>query len=132
MSPAVRACIGLGANIGDPVAALLGAFTALAGLPESRVIATSRLYRTPAWGGVEQPDYINAAALLETRLSAQELLRHLLNIEHCAGRRRDAEAIAREQEDAALRVEYIFRGEGSACRGKLRQAILDYRKRQLA
>lgn len=94
MSPAVRACIGLGANIGDPVAALLGAFTALAGLPESRVIATSRLYRTPAWGGVEQPDYINAAALLETRLSAQELLRHLLNIEHCAGRRRDAEAAA--------------------------------------
>ena len=35
-----------------------------------------------------------AGALLETRLSAQELLRHLLDIEHCAGRRRDAEAAA--------------------------------------
>lgn len=45
---------------------------------------------------------------------------------------RDAETIVREQEAAAQRVEYIFRGEGSSCRGKLRQAILDYRKRQLA
>lgn len=46
--------------------------------------------------------------------------------------RRDADTIAREQEDAALRVEYIFRGEGSACRNRLRQIVLDFRARQLA
>lgn len=87
----VRACIGLGANLGDPGQAVRAAFLALGALPESRLLATSRLYRTPAWGRVDQPDYINAAALLDTRLAPAALLAQLLDIERRAGRVRDGE-----------------------------------------
>ncbi len=90
----VRACIGLGGNLGDPLQALRAAFHALAALPGSRLLATSRLYRTPAWGRTDQPDYVNAAALLETRLAPQALLAQLLAIERAAGRLRDGEAAA--------------------------------------
>ena len=89
-----RACIGLGGNLGDPVRALRAAFRALAALPDSRLLATSRLYRTPAWGRTDQPDYVNAAALLETSLAPQALLAQLLAIERAAGRLRDDEAAA--------------------------------------
>ena len=88
----VRACIGLGGNIGDPEQALRDAFRALAALPASQLLAVSRLYRTPAWGRADQPDYINAAALLETRLQPQALLAQLLAIERAAGRQRDGDS----------------------------------------
>ncbi len=85
----IRAGIGLGANLGDPVAAVRHALRALDELPDSRLLAASRLYRTPAWGRTDQPDYVNAAALLETRLDPQALLAQLLAIERSAGRQRD-------------------------------------------
>lgn len=91
MTQPVRAGIGLGANLGDPVAAVQAAFAALAALPQSRLLAASRLYRTPAWGRTDQPDFINAAALLETALPPQALLAALLEIERHAGRTRDGE-----------------------------------------
>jgi 2-amino-4-hydroxy-6-hydroxymethyldihydropteridine diphosphokinase len=87
----VHACIGLGANLGDPAAALREAFEALARLPATRLLAASRLYRTPAWGRTDQPDYVNAAALLETALDPQALLAALLDIERRAGRVRDGD-----------------------------------------
>lgn len=87
--PPVRAGIGLGANLGDPVAAVRHAIRALGELPDSRLLAASRLYRTTAWGRTDQPDYINAAALLETHLEPQALLAQLLDIERSAGRQRD-------------------------------------------
>lgn len=88
-APPVHACIGLGANLGDPAAALRAAFEALARLPATRLLAASRLYRTPAWGRTDQPDYVNAAALLDTALDPQGLLAALLDIERRAGRVRD-------------------------------------------
>jgi 2-amino-4-hydroxy-6-hydroxymethyldihydropteridine diphosphokinase len=84
----VRACIGLGANLGDAPAAVRQAQSALAGLPQTRLLAASRLYRTPAWGRQDQPDFINAAALLDTGLTAEALLDHLLDIEQRFGRTR--------------------------------------------
>lgn len=87
--PGVRACIGLGANLGHPEQAVRAALLALGALPDSRLLAASRLYRTAAWGRVDQPDYINAAALLDTRLAPEALLGHLLDIERGAGRVRD-------------------------------------------
>jgi 2-amino-4-hydroxy-6-hydroxymethyldihydropteridine diphosphokinase len=89
VSAGVRAWIGLGANTGDPIAAVRAAIDALAGLPETAVLRSSRLYRTPAWGPVAQPDYINAVALLDTRLAASSLLDALLGIERAFGRIRD-------------------------------------------
>lgn len=90
--PPVHACIGLGANLGRPVASLRQAAAALAALPETRLLALSRFYRTPAWGRLDQPDFVNAAALLQTRLAPLELLQALLRIEREAGRERDADA----------------------------------------
>ena len=91
MSAPVRACVGLGGNIGDVAAALRGALAAFDGLPGTRLLGASRLYRTPAWGVEDQPDFINAAALLETTLPARDLLDALLAIERAHGRERAAD-----------------------------------------
>lgn len=85
----VHACIGLGANLGRPVASLLQATDELSALADTRLLARSRFYRTPAWGRLDQPDFINAAALLATRLEPQVLLEALLRIERDAGRQRE-------------------------------------------
>jgi 2-amino-4-hydroxy-6-hydroxymethyldihydropteridine diphosphokinase len=76
--------IGLGSNVGDSEAAIGRAFDALAGLGD--VLARSSLYRTKAWGVVDQPDFLNAAALLETDLAPRALLGALKAIESELGR----------------------------------------------
>ena len=88
MKRAVRACIGLGANLGDAVAAVQGALQALDALPGTHLVGASRLYRTPAWGKTDQPAFVNAAALVETTLPARDLLDHMLSIERDFGRDR--------------------------------------------
>ena len=80
--------VGLGANLDDPPAQIRAALSALEALPGTRVLRASRLYRSPAWGPVAQPDYVNAACELETVLSADELLAQLLAIERALGRDR--------------------------------------------
>jgi 2-amino-4-hydroxy-6-hydroxymethyldihydropteridine diphosphokinase len=84
----VLACVGLGGNTGDPVATVRAAFAALGGLPETQLLKQSSLYRTPAWGPVAQPDFINAVALLDTRMDAAALLSALLDVERAFGRQR--------------------------------------------
>ena len=81
-----RAAIGLGANLGDAVGTLHAAIIALDALPGTRVVAASRLYRTPAWGVTAQPDFINAVAVLDTGLAPRALLDALLSIERDFGR----------------------------------------------
>jgi 2-amino-4-hydroxy-6-hydroxymethyldihydropteridine diphosphokinase len=93
MTAPVHACVGLGANLGLPDASLRAAASALAALPGTRLLAFSRLYRTAAWGHIDQPDFVNAAALLQTTLAPQALLAALLGIERDAGRERDRQAL---------------------------------------
>ncbi|TWI04746.1 2-amino-4-hydroxy-6-hydroxymethyldihydropteridine diphosphokinase [Luteimonas cucumeris] len=81
--------VGLGGNIGDAAATLRAAFDELAALPGTRLLRASQLYRTPAWGMERQPDFINAVAMLDTRLAPQSLLEHLLAIECRHGRVRE-------------------------------------------
>lgn len=88
MTPVVQACIGLGANLGDAAATLRQAIDALAVREGVVLRAMSRLYRTPAWGKEDQPDFINAAALLETSLAPRALLDLLLAVEAEFGRQR--------------------------------------------
>ncbi|MFP7721224.1 2-amino-4-hydroxy-6-hydroxymethyldihydropteridine diphosphokinase [Lysobacter sp. A3-1-A15] len=90
-TPDRMACVvGLGGNVGDPAAAIRHAFLALDELPGTRLVSASTLYRTAAWGVTAQADFVNAAALLETSLSAEALLAGLLEIERAFGRDRDA------------------------------------------
>jgi 2-amino-4-hydroxy-6-hydroxymethyldihydropteridine diphosphokinase len=84
----MRACVGLGANLGDATASVQGALQALDALPGTRVLKASRLYRTPAWGKTDQPAFVNAAALLDTELDARALLDAMLAIERDFGRDR--------------------------------------------
>jgi len=80
------AYVALGSNLGDPRQQLLDAMAALANLPDTRLLQRSRLYRTPPWGMLEQPPFINAAVELDTALSPHALLDAMLAIEQRAGR----------------------------------------------
>ena len=87
-TPESPAFIGLGGNLGDATATLKAALRALDALPDTRVARASKLYRTAAWGVTDQPDFINAVALLYTRRAPRRLLEDLLDIERHAGRHR--------------------------------------------
>lgn len=82
------AYVGLGSNLDSPGRQIEGAFELLQEIPDTRLIARSSIYRSAPFGGVEQPDFINAAAALLTRLTAQELLGKLQEIERTRGRER--------------------------------------------
>lgn len=92
MKSAVIAYIGLGGNVGMVAETLRQATLALDALPGTAVQASSSLYRTPAWGLEQQPDFVNGVVALETTLTAQQLLQALLGIELQFGRDRDAGA----------------------------------------
>lgn len=74
------AYIGLGSNLEDPLAQITSAFDELADIPQSALRARSALYSSHAVGP-EQPDYINAVALLDTQLAPLTLLDALQAIE---------------------------------------------------
>lgn len=81
--------VGLGSNLQGPARQLENAFSLLTAIPETRLISKSSLYRSAPFGGVEQPDYVNAVASLLTCLTAQGLLRELQRIENERGRERN-------------------------------------------
>lgn len=81
LTPRVRAYIGLGSNLDSPLRQVRRAIAELAQLPDSRLCAVSALYRTAPLGPPGQPDYINAVAALDTRLSPLALLDALQAIE---------------------------------------------------
>lgn len=85
-----QACIGLGSNLEQPSAQIARAFTALGRLPGTRLLARSSLYRSRPLGDLDQPDYLNAVAVLETELDAHALLDALQAIEAAHGRIRNA------------------------------------------
>jgi len=86
VSGPVRAWIGLGSNLGDPVATLRSALQALARLPQTQLIHHSHLYRSAAWGLAAQPDFVNGVALIETSLPARAVLDAMLDLERSFGR----------------------------------------------
>jgi 2-amino-4-hydroxy-6-hydroxymethyldihydropteridine diphosphokinase len=83
------AYIGLGSNLANPLRQIQQALAALDRLTTSRLLAASALYVTTPVGPQDQPDYVNAAARLETRLPPLDLLAALLGIEAAQGRHRD-------------------------------------------
>lgn len=75
------AYVGLGSNLDNPVGQVRSALAALGRIPQTRVTACSSLYRTAPIGRLDQADFINAVARLDTELSARKLLAGLLAIE---------------------------------------------------
>jgi 2-amino-4-hydroxy-6-hydroxymethyldihydropteridine diphosphokinase len=80
--------IGLGANLDQPQQQLQQALIELANLPSSELIAQSSLYHSKPVGPQDQPDYVNAIALLETQLEPLVLLDALQQLEQDHGRLR--------------------------------------------
>ncbi|GMQ77349.1 MAG: 2-amino-4-hydroxy-6-hydroxymethyldihydropteridine diphosphokinase [Gammaproteobacteria bacterium] len=78
--------IAIGSNLERPVRQVLQAKDALAGLPETRLLGLSPLYRNPAVGPGRQPEYVNAVAAVCTRLAPHDLLDALQAIEANQGR----------------------------------------------
>lgn len=76
-----RAAIALGSNLDDPEAQVERGFDEIGKLPRTQLIARSRLYRTAPVGYADQPDFVNACALVETALAPRELLDGLFAIE---------------------------------------------------
>jgi 2-amino-4-hydroxy-6-hydroxymethyldihydropteridine diphosphokinase len=74
------AYIGLGSNLDDPLAQVTRTFAELAELPQTSLLERSAIYSSHAVGP-EQPDYINAVALLDTQLAPLALLDALQAIE---------------------------------------------------
>jgi 2-amino-4-hydroxy-6-hydroxymethyldihydropteridine diphosphokinase len=87
-SPAMRAYVALGTNLGDRWAHLAFAARALRAAPGVAVVRGSRAWDTAPLGP-PQPRYLNAVLELETTLPPRRLLALLQEVEGRAGRRRD-------------------------------------------
>lgn len=85
------AYIAIGSNLASPLEQVNAAVQALSEIPQSRLVAVSAFYRTPPLGPQDQPDYLNAAVVLETSLDAETLLDNTQRIELQQGRQRKAE-----------------------------------------
>jgi 2-amino-4-hydroxy-6-hydroxymethyldihydropteridine diphosphokinase len=80
------AYVGLGSNLDGPIHQVRRALAALSELPETRWYGHSSLYRSRPLGGLAQPDYVNAAAALLTRLAVRPFFDALCALERRLGR----------------------------------------------
>jgi 2-amino-4-hydroxy-6-hydroxymethyldihydropteridine diphosphokinase len=87
----VRAYVGLGANLGDREATIRRAVELLGAEPGIEIVAVSRLRETDPVGYLDQPQFLNGAAAIETDLGGGELLARLLAVERKLGRERTRE-----------------------------------------
>ncbi len=86
-----RAYVGVGSNLDGPVDRVGRALDALDRIEQTRCVRRSSLYRTRPLGPPDQPEYINAVALLETGLAPEALLVALQALEADQGRVRGRE-----------------------------------------
>lgn len=78
--------IALGGNLGDVPASFRAARSGIEALSDTRVVASSKLYRTPPLGPAGQADYWNAVIHVRTSMQGLALLDVLQNIEKQHGR----------------------------------------------
>lgn len=81
------AYVALGSNLDRPQEQVEQAMRRLAEIPDTRLVRRSRSYRSAPMGPQDQPDFVNAAAGLLTRLDALTLVRALHDIERAMGKR---------------------------------------------
>ncbi|HEY5930989.1 MAG TPA: 2-amino-4-hydroxy-6-hydroxymethyldihydropteridine diphosphokinase [Burkholderiales bacterium] len=107
------AFVALGANLDDPKSQVLRALEELDRIPGSRVVSRSSLYRTAPVGYLDQPDFINAVAHLDTTLEARPLLDALHQLENRHGRRRTVPNAPRTLDlDLLLYADRVINEEG--------------------
>jgi 2-amino-4-hydroxy-6-hydroxymethyldihydropteridine diphosphokinase len=82
------AYVGVGSNLDGPQRQVAQALGELDGIPGTRVVKRSSLYRSAPVGYAEQPEFVNAVAALDTTLDPEALLGELQAIETRHGRRR--------------------------------------------
>jgi 2-amino-4-hydroxy-6-hydroxymethyldihydropteridine diphosphokinase len=88
----MRAYVGLGSNLGERETMIRLALEQMATLPETALGRVSSLYDTAPVGELDQPNFLNAVAVVETDLTARQLLWNLLLIERRLGRVRSPQA----------------------------------------
>ena len=106
----LRVVLGLGGNIGDPALAFAAALAEFS--DDGWIIATSRLWQTVAVGP-EQPDYLNAAAVIHWPGGPRALLEKCRALEAEAGRDRGTEE---RWGPRALDLDLLL-ADGLVCRG---------------
>lgn len=82
----IRAYIGIGSNLDNPIKQVKNAFSELARLAKTQLICYSSLYQSAPVGNENQPDFVNAVAFISTELQPQMLLNELQSIEYKYGR----------------------------------------------
>lgn len=82
----VRAFIGIGSNLDEPRGQVETAFVLLDSLPGCHVVAKSSFYLSAPFGGVEQDDFVNAVAVVETAVPPAILLSCMKELERSRGR----------------------------------------------
>lgn len=83
-----RVFLSLGGNLGDPAKAMGAALRLIEADPETDVVAVSSLFRTPPWGKLDQPDFLNVAAEVLTGLAPRAFLDLCLEAERRLKRER--------------------------------------------
>ena len=109
------AYVGIGSNLNDPRRQVRSALNALANLSSSRLVSSSRLYRSKPLDGTDQPDYLNAVAALLTQRDALTFLHELQSIEKQHGRERSAVRWA----PRSLDLDLLVFGELEICNDEL-------------
>lgn len=92
-NPLETVFLGLGSNLEQPLVQLARALRAVHEIPGTALVRVSSFYDTAPVGLADQPNFVNAVAELQTTLSPQQLLTHLLNIEAAQYRVRDARTL---------------------------------------
>ncbi len=82
----MKAYVGLGSNLGEREATIRTAIDELSRLPDTQLVQISSLYDTAPVGELDQPNFLNAVAVLETGLDARSLFWSMLLIERRLGR----------------------------------------------
>ena len=80
----------LGTNLGNRNKNLSNARLEINGLPQTRILKKSKIFKSPAYGPIKQPFFFNLALEVETELLPLELLDHFQQIEKRLKREKDS------------------------------------------
>ena len=83
-----------GGNLGDRLKNLHEAKKCLA-KEAGNVVTSSSVYETEAWGNHSQPDFCNQVHIINTKFSAEQLMKKILDVEEQMGRVRTVKNASR-------------------------------------